>query len=93
MDFIAITENGRIRCTFTTMKRMCMFAFFTILSKWAREDSLQVPENEHDDIEDTFTNILSFLLSIQENDQDRIQFRAFDSRLEALVDSIEALKQ
>ena len=93
MDFFEMTENGRIRCTFTTMKRLCMFAFFTILSKWATEDSLRVPEHEHDDIEDTFTNLLSFLLSIQDNDQDHIQFRAFDTRLEALVASIEILKQ
>ena len=93
MDLYSITENGRIRCSFSTMKRICMFAFFTIVSKWATEDSPRVPESEHDAIEDAFADLLSFLMSIQNNEQEHTNFRVFDRRLERLVGTINALKE
>ena len=94
MDFYTITENGSIRCTFATMKRLCVFAFLTTLTKWATEDSLRVPESEHNRIEDIFTNLLSFVLSIESTDENQdVKFRSFDNRLENLVATIDALKE
>ena len=93
MDLYQITENGTIRCSFSTMKRICMFAFFTIVTKWATDDSPMVPEREHDAIEDAFADLLSFLMSIQDNEQEHINFRAFDRRLERLVTTINSLKE
>jgi hypothetical protein len=52
-----------------------------------------VPESEHDQIVETFTDILSFLLSIENTDQHQQQFHEFDQQLEILVATINVLKQ
>jgi hypothetical protein len=93
MDFITISENGRIRCTFTTAKRLSLYAYFIIWFKWLNEDITQVPESEHDQIVETFTDILSFLLSIENTDQHQQQFHEFDHQLEILVATINVLKE
>jgi hypothetical protein len=92
MDTFTIYGNGRIRCTFSTAKRLCFLAFSAEYVKWLNEDKNQVPESEHGQIEEFFFNALQFLISIQNDANDVFNFYLFDLKLKIIADTIDALK-
>ena len=93
MDSFLVDENGSIFCTFATVKGLCFFWFFAAYTKWLNVDMNQVPEREHETIDQLFADNLSFLTNIANDNNVRLNFHIFYTKLQTIVTTIDVLKE
>jgi len=92
MESFSIYDNGTISGSFPTIKGLCFYGFFTAYFKWITEDMARVPQSEHNQIEEFFADALSFLINIQNDENDQSNFTSFDIQLKTIIETIDALK-
>ena len=80
-------------CTFATVKGLCFYWFFAAYAKWINLDKPQVPESEHETIEQFFADALSFSTYIRNDENEQMNFNLFYNQLHTIVTTIDALKQ
>ena len=93
MDSYLRSENGAVWSTFATVKGLCFYWFFAAYTKWINLDKHQVPESEHETIDQFFSDALSFLTYIRHDENDQINFNSFYTQLQTIVTTIDALKE
>lgn len=87
-------EGPFIRASFPVMFRLCLDHLNNAYQNWRAVGRRHVAENLHRDIEDTFQDILLYLLNINADDnQLQLKFYTFDRRVYLLTQSIEFLKE